>query len=100
MQLVNDEGRSYIFCPNEVAAEVTAQRLRGESDNDFNDRLIRRSAAAYAELVHSRAESDKALAGCRVFLLSNDVDNRVRLPRHQIAESSLSIFTCTAPRRQ
>lgn len=80
MLLVKDEGRNYIFCPNEVSAEITSQRLRGESDNDFNDRLIRRGASAYVELIQSRAQEGGAFSGCKAFLISNDVENRVSTP--------------------
>lgn len=77
MQLVKDETRSYIFCPNEVSAELTSQRLRGESDNDFNDRLIRLGASVYHETIQSCATSSDSFTGCKAFMISNDVDNRV-----------------------
>jgi hypothetical protein len=81
MVLLKDESRNYIFCPNEVAVELTSQRLRDETDNDFNDRLIRLGACMYAEVIQSYAdaEDNDSFRGCLAFMISNDVDNRVRV---------------------
>lgn len=101
MLLIKDESRNYIFCPNEVAAEVATQRLRGESDNDFNDRLIRLSAAMYAEVIHSHAEADETLCGCQAFMISNDVDNRVSRRARVVADHELThCCLSAAPRRR
>ena len=78
MQLMQDENRSYIFTPNEVSAEVTSQRHRGESDNDFNDRLIRLIASMYHDTIQGHVDSADQFQNCQMFFISNDVDNRVR----------------------
>lgn len=95
MLLMKDEGRNYIFCPNEIAAEVTSQRLKGETDNDFNDRLIRRGARNYAQIIQERAEADSSFRGCQAFLISNDVENRVG--RHLFCQCKVLVLSFNVP---
>lgn len=105
MALMKDESKSFIFYPNEHATDSVAYRHVDETDNDFNDRLIRRGALVFHQALcdyHSDDEEeeddedsddDDAVANaddskkgykkqgddvkCKAILLTNDVANRV-----------------------
>jgi PIN domain len=91
--LLKDETRSYIFFPNEMAADTAVLRNASESPNDMNDRAIRTAALYYQEVFstttsttddngeESKSKSKKRArpqsAKGEVLLLTNDVDNQV-----------------------
>jgi hypothetical protein len=93
MALMKDESKSFIFYPNEQSADSVVHRLLTESDNDFNDRLIRHGAMVFhlalsehdVALSDDGSEADKFESGdkklgdstCKAILLTNDVENRV-----------------------
>jgi hypothetical protein len=95
MALMKDESKSFIFYPNEHSTDSVVHRLLNESDNDFNDRLIRRGAIVFHQAL-SELDADSEIddiendkekpeqgdtklgdAKCKAILLTNDVANRV-----------------------
>lgn len=61
--LLRDDKRTFLTFPNQNHRDTVLQKTERESDNDFNDRLVRRVARYFAE-------SSSAFA--RVVLLTND----------------------------
>lgn len=64
--LIGNDKRAFVFV-NEFCAETFAKRVKGESTNDYNDRLIRRAVAFY--------NKRGAGFGTRCLLLTNDKAN-------------------------
>lgn len=88
LALMQDESRSFIFFPNEHCSETASVRLQNDSDNDFNDRLIRDATNLFASVLSAKQLSDSnsdddeeergetAGSQCTAILLTNDVANR------------------------
>tara|TARA_B110000090_G_C13176333_1_gene367475 strand:+ start:100 stop:678 length:579 start_codon:yes stop_codon:yes gene_type:complete len=82
--LIENESMQYIFFPNELETNTATMREHDETINDANDRAIRHAS----KHLHSFIES----SGCRVVLLSEDVDMQKKAKKEELA--CVSMRTC------
>lgn len=94
--LTKNEGKRFFVFFNEFRLETYAERERGESINDRNDRALRKAAKWYGEHVRRAVEArNRSSQRCpSVVVISDDRDNLKKARAENIPALTREIIYC------